>query len=73
MPESTSMDPRGDRARSIFDAAYNKLGLNEGQKERINLRGDELKNGVDKLLRELAAEGRILSITRQVDMLIACG
>lgn len=69
----TSTDEKGVHAQSIFAAAYNQRKLTEDAAQRINLRGGELKVGIAKLLRELAAEGRILSITRQIDMLIACG
>ena len=69
----TPEDPKRDHAVSIFTAAYNGLELSEDRKQRINMRGNELKVGIDKLLRELAAEGRILSIARQVDMLIKGG
>lgn len=74
MPKAvTSQDQKRDHATSIFAAAYSALGLTEEQKQRINMRGNELKTGIDRLLRELVVEGRVLSITRQVDMLIAGG
>lgn len=69
----TSDDHKRDHALSIFIATYSGLGLTEEQKQRINLRGDELKDATNETLRRLAAEGRILSIGRQVDMLIARG
>lgn len=69
----TSKDPKGVHAQSIFAAAYDQRELAEDGAQRINLRGNELKAGIDKLLRELAAEGRMLSIARQVDILIAGG
>lgn len=69
----TSDDPKRDHALSIFLAAYKQLQLTDQQKQRVNLRGNELKIGIAELLRKLAAEGRVLSIGRQVDMLIGCG
>lgn len=69
----TSQDPKRDHAMSIFLAAYNQRELTEAQKQRINMRGNELKAATEKILRELAAEGRVLSIARQVDMIIARG
>ena len=68
-----STHPKGVHAASIFAAAYNQHGLTEDAAQRINLRGNELKDAISEALRRLAAEGRILSIGRQVDMLIARG
>ena len=54
----TSRDPRGQQAVSIFESAYNKANLDAEGAQRINERGDELKQGISRLLTELSVSDR---------------
>jgi len=54
----TSRDPKGMQAVSIFEAAYNKAKLDDSRAQRLNERGDELKEGISKLIAELSVSDR---------------
>jgi hypothetical protein len=49
----TSKDPKGLHALGLFEAAYNKAGLDDAQAQRLNERGGELKDGISALIRQL--------------------
>ncbi|MDP2587064.1 MAG: hypothetical protein Q8P32_04860 [Candidatus Komeilibacteria bacterium] len=51
----TSRDPKGLHAVGLFEAVYNKFGLNDQGAQRLNERGDEFQNGIRKLIAELSA------------------
>jgi hypothetical protein len=54
----TSRDPKGMRAVNIFEAAYNKAKLDDYRAQRLNEHGDELKDGISKLIAELSVSDR---------------
>jgi len=54
----TSRDPKGMQAVNIFEAAYNKAKLDDSRAQRLNERGDELKDGISKLIAELSVSDR---------------
>ncbi|MDP3989235.1 MAG: hypothetical protein Q8P93_03310 [bacterium] len=54
----TSRDPKGMQAVNIFEAAYNKAKLDESRAQRLNERGDELKDGIAKLIAQLSVTDR---------------
>lgn len=72
-PIVTSENKKRDHAVGIFTTAYDSLGLTEEQAHRVNMCGDQLKRVVAAELRRLAAEGRIVSIADQVELLIERG
>lgn len=53
-----SRDPKGMQAVNIFEAAYNKAKLDDSRAQRLNERGDELKDGISKLIAELSVSDR---------------
>ncbi|MBU3942584.1 hypothetical protein KKA24_01220, partial [Patescibacteria group bacterium] len=57
----TSRDPKGRQATSIFEAAYNASKLDDGCAQKLNERGDELKEGVVKLIKQLAVSNEFAS------------
>jgi hypothetical protein len=51
----TSSDPEGIHATGLFEAAYNKAGLDAAGAQRLNERGGKLQSGIAKLIAELSA------------------
>ena len=49
----TSRDPKGLHAVSLFEAAFNKSGLNDARAQMLNEHGGEFQDGIQKLIREL--------------------
>ena len=49
----TSRDPKGLHAVSLFEASYNKSGLNDARAQMLNEHGGEFQDGIQKLIREL--------------------
>lgn len=49
----TSRDDKGRHAVGLFEAAYNKAGLDDDRAQRLNERGGEFQDGVLKLITEL--------------------
>jgi len=54
----TSRDPKGMQAVNIFEGAYNKAQLDDSRAQRLNERGDKLKDGILKLIAELSVSDR---------------
>ena len=54
----TSRDPKGMQAVNIFEGAYNKAKLDDSRAQRLNERGDELKDGISKLIAKLSVSDR---------------
>jgi hypothetical protein len=50
----TSRDPKGQQATSIFEAAYNKSKLDDERAQCLNENGDELKEGILRLIAQLS-------------------
>ena len=57
----TSRDPKGIHAVGLFEAAYNKAGLDEDAAQRLNEHGGELQDGVTKLIQELSRPNQFAS------------
>jgi hypothetical protein len=51
----TSRDSKGQQTFRLLEAAYDKMGLDAEQAQRLNERGDELVSGFKELLGNLAA------------------
>ncbi len=51
----TSRDPKGLQAVRMFEAAYDKSGLDDARAQRLNENGDELKKGLKELIERLSA------------------
>lgn len=49
----TSRDPKGLHAMSLFESAYNRLKLDEGQAQCLNEHGGEFQEGVASLIKQL--------------------
>jgi len=50
----TCRDPKGFHAVGLFEAAYNKAKLDDARAQRLNEHGDELQDGIGKLIAELS-------------------
>ncbi|MBI4276434.1 hypothetical protein HY629_01195 [Candidatus Uhrbacteria bacterium] len=57
-PLITSRDPKGLHAIGLFEAAYNKAGLDTVGAQRLNERGGEFQDGVIRLIAELSVSDR---------------
>ncbi|MFA6524296.1 MAG: hypothetical protein WC264_02905 [Candidatus Paceibacterota bacterium] len=54
----TSKDPKGLHAVSLFESAYNKLGLTDEQAQMLNEKGGEFKEKIQKIIRELTVKNQ---------------
>src|SRR3989344_6874962 len=54
----TSRDPKGLHAVGLFEAIYNKSGLDDVRAQRLNERGGELQDGIAKLIAELSVSNQ---------------